>query len=278
MTDEKPPEDPKPKSDLRFGTQDERLQNANVENRGPCRDCGGTRWFDIPNSWVCVNCAKTHGKSNSEEDAWKPKDLTQPPKDERPKLAEVHMLITNTRRIFQDLISPDPAIPFTATEHFQTYPELLRQDDGIVNVHHLKKLNIAATLEALSAAIQQYENYKGAETGAVVASLSGTMLRLLQDLQKSQDPVVIIERIEEEVLAALTHDMLRAITVETKWMIDECRDLIPPERFGTFEHTVKTAIGRVGPAMTASIAAQRERLKVLFNLKKDKVAKEKPPK
>ena len=51
-------------------TLEQMMKELETVKRGECRDCGNPWWFDHPNSWVCTTCAKTHGKSNSEEDGW----------------------------------------------------------------------------------------------------------------------------------------------------------------------------------------------------------------
>jgi len=60
-------------TELRFGMQHERMANANIVTLWVCRDCEGQEWFDCPNCYVCVVCAKAHGKSSFEMENWKPK-------------------------------------------------------------------------------------------------------------------------------------------------------------------------------------------------------------
>ena len=38
--------------------------------RDRCKDCGNPWWHDTSNAWVCSTCAKTHGKSTSEEGSY----------------------------------------------------------------------------------------------------------------------------------------------------------------------------------------------------------------
>ena len=39
--------------------------------RNRCKDCGNPWWHDTSNAWVCSTCARTHGKSTSEEMSYK---------------------------------------------------------------------------------------------------------------------------------------------------------------------------------------------------------------
>lgn len=60
-------------TDSDYGTLEKRIRGCETVKRGNCRDCGNPWWHDLPLSWVCTTCAKTHGKCSSEEDNWKPK-------------------------------------------------------------------------------------------------------------------------------------------------------------------------------------------------------------
>lgn len=72
-------------TDSDFGTLAKRMTEVETLERDRCRDCGNLWWFDLPQSFVCTTCLKTHGKSNSEQDNWKPKSgsSTETPKQEK---------------------------------------------------------------------------------------------------------------------------------------------------------------------------------------------------
>jgi len=55
-----------------FGTFDKRVKYCQTTKRNNCRDCGNPWWHDLPRSWVCTTCNKTHGKDTSEQSQWKP--------------------------------------------------------------------------------------------------------------------------------------------------------------------------------------------------------------
>jgi hypothetical protein len=46
---------------------EERILKYHTVERNECRDCGNKWWFSMEDCYVCTTCAKTHGRSTSDE-------------------------------------------------------------------------------------------------------------------------------------------------------------------------------------------------------------------
>lgn len=169
-----------------------------------------------------------------------------------------------------------PVMPYEASrapqdlaafQKFNDVPSQLRDDDG-VNIYEIKKLNLAAAVEALERTIQSHESFPTPEASFAVASLSEQVQKLTRDLERSQDPKLMFERIVTEVLHQLTMKIVQTIAIEGKWIKTETRGMVIPEKAKPFDDTINTAINHVGPALSEGLEHAKTRLLNILQIKK----------
>lgn len=169
-----------------------------------------------------------------------------------------------------------PIMPYSASrapqdlaafQKFNDVPTQLRDDDG-VNIYEIKKLNLAAAVESLERTLQSHESFPTPEASFAVASLSEQVQKLTRDLEKSQDPKVLYERIVTEVLQQLTMKIVQTVAIEGKWLKQETRNMVVPDKAKPFDDTVNTAINHIGPALSEGLEHAKTRLLNILQIKK----------
>jgi len=84
------------------------------------------------------------------------------------------------------LEAPNP-YPQHMPQKFGDVPSQLRETQQI-NTFEIKKLNLAATIEALERAVMSQEAMPSPDAAFAVAALSEQVMKLTRELEKSQDP------------------------------------------------------------------------------------------
>ena len=166
--------------------------------------------------------------------------------------------------------SPPDATPPSVNQKFGDMPTQIREQTEI-NIYDIKKLNLAATIEALERATQSYEAFPTADSGFAVASLSEQVQKLTKDLEKSQDPKKLYDAILMNILQPFAEQVVHAVASEIKWLKAETKAMIPPDKAVAFQDTLNKATTRIGPGLKDSLELSKIRLLKVLSIK------EKPP-
>ena len=172
-------------------------------------------------------------------------------------------------------LTENPVAPYTTApapaampwgDKFPDFPTQLREADG-TNLHEVKKHHLAALVEALERTIQAHESFPTPDAAMAVASLSEQVQKLTKDLEKSQDPRVLFDDVIHEVLQPLVTRIVQAVAVEAKWLKQESKGLVIPEKAKPFEEVVHTATQRIGPSLSEGLEYAKTRLTRLLQIK-----------
>ena len=172
----------------------------------------------------------------------------------------------------QPLVPNEPApppLPSPSSFHqlFQDHPDQLRDPQQGVNLQEIRRLNLAASIEALERAVRAHEGFPTADQAIAVASLSERVEKLVKDIDKAQDPKLLYQMIVEDVLLLLTEQTVRALAQELKWLQENTQSLVLPEKQQVYRDTVREATIRIGPALKYQVEACKRKLLKLLNIK-----------
>lgn len=163
--------------------------------------------------------------------------------------------------------APPPMPPPSAyPQLFQDHPEQLRDPSSGPNLQEIRRLNLAAAIEALERAVRAHEGFPTADQAIAVATLSERVEKLVKDIDKAQDPKELYVQITEEVLLLLTEQTVRALAQEMRWIQQQAVGMIQPEKLETFNDTLKEATIRIGPALKHQVEASKRKLLRLLNI------------
>jgi len=162
-----------------------------------------------------------------------------------------------------------PPLPSPSSFHqlFQDHPDQLRDPQQGVNLQEIRRLNLAASIEALERAVRAHEGFPTADQAIAVASLSERVEKLVKDIDKAQDPKLLYQMIVEDVLLLLTEQTVRALAQELKWLQENTQSLVLPEKQQVYRDTVREATIRIGPALKYQVEACKRKLLKLLNIK-----------
>jgi hypothetical protein len=162
--------------------------------------------------------------------------------------------------------SPQPRNESWDGAKFPDFPAQLRDTEG-VNLHDVKKYHLAALVETLERTIQSHESYPTPDAAIAVSSISEQVQKLIKDLEKSQDPRLLCEAIVMEVLQPLVIKIVQAVAIEAKWLKQEARGMVLPDKMKAFDEVVHKATDRVGPSLNEGLEQARIRMIRLLQIK-----------
>jgi hypothetical protein len=158
-----------------------------------------------------------------------------------------------------------PPLP-ASYQKFAGIPQQIRETSS-VDVYEVKRLNLAATLEALERAADSYDGFPTPDGGFAVANLSEVVLKLTRDLERTQDPMILLNLIKQTVLQNYMEQTIYAVAVELKNLKKETLDLLPEDKQNAYGDSIKNTLSRISPAFTDAIAEAEEQLKKALNIK-----------
>lgn len=161
-----------------------------------------------------------------------------------------------------------PSAPLNATplQKFGELPAHLREGEGI-DLHEIRKLNLAVAVEALERASSAHESYPSPDAGMAVAQLNEMILKLTKDLEKSKDPKLILDDIMESAISHLTKEIVQDLASEMKKLKEETLPMIRSEKKEAFSMAFNTAVNRMGPAMKERLEIAKNRIARALNVK-----------
>jgi hypothetical protein len=165
---------------------------------------------------------------------------------------------------------PDIRPPLPASyQKFAGIPQQLREN-AEVNIFEVKRLNLAAALETLERAADSYEGFSTPDGGFAVAGLSEVVLKLTKDLERTQDPMILLNQIKNNVLNNFVQQIIVAIASELKNLRRETSGLIPEDKQNAYSDSVKNTLSRTTTAFTESLEEVEEQLKKVLGIKAKK--------
>lgn len=164
-----------------------------------------------------------------------------------------------------DIRPPLPA----AYQKFAGIPQQLREN-AEVNIFEVKRLNLAAALESLERAADAYEGFPTPDGGFAVAGLSEVVLKLTKDLERTQDPMILLNQIKNNVLNHFVQQIIVAVASELKNLKRETTGLIPEDKQNAYGDSIKNTLSRTSTAFTESLEEVEEQLKRVLNIKTKK--------
>lgn len=162
--------------------------------------------------------------------------------------------------------------PLSVFEKFSGVTQHLRDDNSETNVdlYRVRKLNLAATVETLERAVSAHESFPNADAGIAVAKLAEQVNVLTKELDKSQNPMILYDKIVEETLEPLTSQIVKVIVEESRWLLQQFEPHVPEDKRHAFRDTVKQMAMRAGPSLKDSLDVSKYRLLVALNLQDKK--------
>lgn len=154
------------------------------------------------------------------------------------------------------------------TETFEDIPTQLRQEDR-VDLYTIRKLNLAATMEALDKSVKMHDSFPTSDAAMAVGQLAEQVSRLTKEVEKSQDPRKLFDAVLDSVLRPLTNHMIQSLVAEMKWLKEQTKGLIKEGSEQQFDDLLKQAIKRVGPGLTDALDNSKGRLAKTLNLKEE---------
>jgi hypothetical protein len=173
----------------------------------------------------------------------------------------------------EEYTPPSAPPPGAFPQLFQNHPEQLRDPLNGVNLQEIRRLNLAAAIEALERAVRAHEGFPTADQAIAVATLSERVEKLVRDIDKARDPRELYCQIADEVLLLFAEQTVRALAQEMKWLQEQSDSMLLPEKQQIFRETVREASKRIGPALKYQVEASKRKLMVLLNIKDDDVNK-----
>lgn len=162
--------------------------------------------------------------------------------------------------------------PLSVFEKFPDVTQQLRDNtvDTTVDLYRVRKLNLAATVETLERAVSAHESFPNADAGIAVAKLAEQVSQLTRELEKSQDPFGIYDKICQQSLEPLTADIVKVLVEESRWLLQQFEPHVPEDKRSAFRDTVKQMALRAGPSLKDSLEVSKYRLLVALNLQDKK--------
>lgn len=170
--------------------------------------------------------------------------------------------------ILLDQPTPPPAIS-SLLQTFRDIPDQIREQDQ-VNTYEVKRLNLAAAMEALDRAVQSHAAMPSPDAAFAVSSLSEQVMKLTKELEKSQDPHELYDRIVGEIIEKMTEHVVFTVGAEMKWLISESQKIVPAEKQQLITDTIKNATRRVAPSLSEVLEISKSRLLKILDLKEKK--------
>jgi hypothetical protein len=194
------------------------------------------------------------------KDALKPAEQTVPIV---PEVESQNLPATVTPNLpAMDIRPPLPA----SYQKFAGIPEQLREN-AEVNIFQVKRLNLAAALESLEHAADAYEGFPTPDGGFAVAGLSEVVLKLTKDLERTQDPMILLNQIKNGVLNNFVQQIIVAIASELKNLRRETTGLIPDDKQNAYSDSIKNTLSRTTTAFTESLEEVEDQLKKVLGIK-----------
>jgi len=183
------------------------------------------------------------------------------------------IVVINTDYGTVDSYSPPPPPDNSQPSFNQKFGDLPTQLRELpeVNLYEVKRLNLAAMIEAMERANQSYEAFPTPDAGFAVASLSEQIQKLTKDLEKSQDPKRLYDAVLMDVIQPFAEQIVHAVAMEMKWLKNETKGMVVTEKQTAHQETINQAVQRIGPSLKDAMEISKVRLLKSLGIK------EKPP-
>ena len=174
--------------------------------------------------------------------------------------------IVGTLQPVQYMEQPQPTIAATVFQKFGDLPTQLRENQGI-NLIEVKRLNLAAMVEALERSMTAHESFPSPDNGMAVSQISEQIMKLTKDIEKSHDPKKILDDLVDNALSKLTQEIVQDLAMEMRKLREDTMNLVRVEKQETFDLAFKNAVNRMGPALKDRLEITISRIARILNVK-----------